>query len=291
VVGAPGIVSLLPFTVGGITNVSTVGTPTPTLALQITVGGFVNVPGFGVVGVTLFISVTVIGIVSTAAVGSISTTVEQIVTVGGIPSTEVVGAPFQQFLYTIGGIGSTVVVGLLIGVGGGRVTVSRIPKPRGRSGGPDFVKGATDTAPQIQSYIDDATGAGPNLNGATVQFTMRRVGSLSPAAQGAATLVSVEDRIVGFDWTTLSQQPDPGYYLANWVATLADGSVETFPNDAPIAVLLTGPQVNASLPPAPTRSALRHRRAALARLGSDLRAARAHAGRQHRAGRRRRDRP
>lgn len=104
----------------------------------------------------------------------------------------------------------------------------------------DFIVRVGDTDSDIRSTLRDVTGAIVNLTGATVRFRMRPAGG--PAAPLKVDQPAIIDSAVGgqvrYAWTGTDTNT-PGLYLAEWRVTFGDGTIESFPNDAVLYLLVS----------------------------------------------------
>lgn len=88
-----------------------------------------------------------------------------------------------------------------------------------------------DTSPAFQTTLTDPAGAAVDLTGNKgITFRMRRPGSSAYKVDAAATVVSPGDGTVRYVFSADDTDTD-GVYLAEWVVTNNDDSVETYPNE------------------------------------------------------------
>jgi len=103
--------------------------------------------------------------------------------------------------------------------------------------GYDFVIRQGDTKPALTYTLTDATGAALNLTGATVNFVMRTLTSSTPAINASATVTNASAGTVSFSFSG-TQTATAGQFMANFVVTYGDGSIQTAPADGYIDVLV-----------------------------------------------------
>ena len=102
-----------------------------------------------------------------------------------------------------------------------------------------------DTAPPIQGQLTYlSTGQPPDLTGATVQFVMTAKSGTTPKVNAAATVVSALSGTVQYP-PIAADTDTAGDFVAEFQVTFPDGSVETFPNPAYIAITITADLDNA----------------------------------------------
>lgn len=104
---------------------------------------------------------------------------------------------------------------------------------------PDFTLSVGDTGPPITAQLQDAAGAGVDVSGTTVTFRMAPIAGGEPVVDGAADLVTPATGEVAYEWVA-GDTDVPGYYRARWRVAYVSGVVESFPNDRPLIVLVTG---------------------------------------------------
>lgn len=91
-----------------------------------------------------------------------------------------------------------------------------------------------DTSPQMVYQLDPPV----SLVNASVVFNMGNVGDPPTIQRAVADVIDSEASIVGFSFT--EEQTDlAGFYRAEFEVTHADGSIETYPNDDYILVIIT----------------------------------------------------
>lgn len=96
-----------------------------------------------------------------------------------------------------------------------------------------------DTKPSIKATLKDGDGTVINLTDATVRFHMRKIGATSTTVDAAATVVSpATGGVVQYDWSA-ADTATIGTYHAEFEVTYGDNSIETFPNNGFISVVVT----------------------------------------------------
>lgn len=102
----------------------------------------------------------------------------------------------------------------------------------------DWYWKANDTAPAIEGQLTDSSGSPVDVTGASVTFIMKAVGGNTPKINAAATIVTAASGIVKYTPAT-GDTDTAGDYLAEFQVIFGDGSKETFPNPAYLAVTIT----------------------------------------------------
>lgn len=95
-----------------------------------------------------------------------------------------------------------------------------------------------DTSPALRYTLAPAP---IDLTGATVRFSMRTRGQITPLINRVAAqiIAPATGGVVQYDWQT-GDTATAGFYDAEFEVTYADASVETFPNYGVIPVLISG---------------------------------------------------
>ena len=99
-----------------------------------------------------------------------------------------------------------------------------------------FIK-QNDDSPSMLATMLDANDDVVPLNGATVRFHMRTLGSRTLVVDEAAVVADAPNGLVRYDWN-VSDTATAGSFQAEFEVTYADGGVETFPNDSYISVTI-----------------------------------------------------
>lgn len=92
-----------------------------------------------------------------------------------------------------------------------------------------------DTQPAFQAILEDGGGDPINLDGATVRFHMRAVGSSAVKVDASASVISAINGIVRYSWSA-ADTDTIGSYQAEFEVTYSDASIETFPNNGYVRV-------------------------------------------------------
>lgn len=98
-----------------------------------------------------------------------------------------------------------------------------------------------DTSPAIQATLQDSAGTAISLVGASVRFHMKSL-SGSVVVDSPMTVTNAAGGVVRYNWQTTNTQT-AGTYYAEFEVTYSDMSVETFPNNDNIAIVIT-PELN-----------------------------------------------
>jgi hypothetical protein len=97
-----------------------------------------------------------------------------------------------------------------------------------------------DTSPAIRAVLKDGDGVPINLDGATVRFHMRPIGETTVTVDAAASVVSPSSAgIVEYSWDA-GDTDAIGSFKAEFEVTYSDNTIETFPNNGYISVVITG---------------------------------------------------
>jgi hypothetical protein len=101
---------------------------------------------------------------------------------------------------------------------------------------PFYIK-QNDTSPAMLATLQDANGNAVNLTGSSVRFHMRLIGKSTVVVDETATIVTALSGVVRYDWSE-NDTEKKGSYQAEFEVTYADASIETFPNDGYISVVI-----------------------------------------------------
>lgn len=100
----------------------------------------------------------------------------------------------------------------------------------------EFRLKANDTAPPLELYcLHD--GENVDITGASARFHMRPVGG-AQSVDAAATIVTAAEGLVRYSWQA-ADTDETGRFEAEFEITYSGGSVESFPNDGHITVIIT----------------------------------------------------
>lgn len=94
-----------------------------------------------------------------------------------------------------------------------------------------------DTSPSLQATLQDANGLAVLLTGATVRLHMIPLNG-GTGLDKAMTVVNATQGTIRYDWVA-GDTSSVGTYAAEFEVTYSDGSVETFPNNDRLAVVIT----------------------------------------------------
>lgn len=101
----------------------------------------------------------------------------------------------------------------------------------------EFYIKKNDTSPAMLATLQDANGNEINLTGASVRFHMRRIGKSEIVVDDAVSIVSASNGSVRYDFSA-NDTGKTGTYQAEFEVTYSDASIETFPNDGYISVVI-----------------------------------------------------
>lgn len=97
----------------------------------------------------------------------------------------------------------------------------------------DFYISTGDSDPELQATLKDADDAAVDVTGATITFSMRRIGKRGTPLvnRESVTIVTAASGIVKYSWPTDgTDTPAQGDYDAEFRVTHSGGRIETFPN-------------------------------------------------------------
>ena len=104
---------------------------------------------------------------------------------------------------------------------------------------PTFYIKQNDTRPLLEVNLRDDRDSPVNITGATVVFSMRNVSDNSVKIDAAsATVTSSTGGRVRYTFTATNTNT-AGNFDAEFQVTFLDGTIETFPNDGYIKVIIT----------------------------------------------------
>lgn len=95
-----------------------------------------------------------------------------------------------------------------------------------------------DTAPSIRATLKDGSGSAIDLTGASVRFHMKDLAGTVKIDTDATVISPATSGIVQYNWTG-SDTDTAGTYYAEFEVTYSDSTVESFPNDGNIGILIT----------------------------------------------------
>lgn len=100
----------------------------------------------------------------------------------------------------------------------------------------DYTIKEGDTRPTLRAALYDPNGVAVNLAGATVRFAMG-VQPGSPLVAAPATIVDAANGIVEYAWVA-GNTDTAGTFYGEFQVTFGDLTVESFPNDGYIQILV-----------------------------------------------------
>jgi len=92
-----------------------------------------------------------------------------------------------------------------------------------------------DTVPALRVSLLNGTDNAISLDGASVRFHMRAIGSLSILIDSSVSVIDAGSGVIQYDWVA-GDTSLIGSYQAEFQVTYADGKIETFPNSEYISV-------------------------------------------------------
>jgi len=96
-----------------------------------------------------------------------------------------------------------------------------------------------DTSPTLDIICKDSDGNVVPVTGATVQFHLRLCGSAALVIDAAGSVVDGPAGHVRYT-PQAGDFDTAGFYEAEYEVTFSDSSVETFPNDGNLQLIVTG---------------------------------------------------
>lgn len=93
----------------------------------------------------------------------------------------------------------------------------------------DFHIKQNDTAPSIESVLEDGSGNAIDLTGASVRFMMKHPSKDTAKVDSSATITDATNGKVRYSWSS-SDTDMEGRFHAEWEVEHSDGTVESFPN-------------------------------------------------------------
>lgn len=95
-----------------------------------------------------------------------------------------------------------------------------------------------DSAPNLRAILKNPDGTAASLVGSTVRFSMRTSGGAVIVSRQPCALVDAPNGVVEYDWQ--DGDTDTGAtHLGEFEVTYSDGSIETFPNDGFVRIMIT----------------------------------------------------
>ena len=95
-----------------------------------------------------------------------------------------------------------------------------------------------DTTPAIRATLQNGSGNAVDLASTTVRFHMREIGSSTTKVDASATVINANTGIVQYDWDA-ADTDTIGTFQAEFEVTYSDDSIETFPNNGYIPIVIT----------------------------------------------------
>ena len=91
----------------------------------------------------------------------------------------------------------------------------------------DFVIRQGDTAPRIIGTLTDGNGDPVDVSGGTARLHLHGLTVDNDMDLNAEV---GDENVVFYDWQT-GDTTEPGYYSGEWQVTMANGQIQSFPND------------------------------------------------------------
>lgn len=101
----------------------------------------------------------------------------------------------------------------------------------------DFLLKRGDTSPAILGSLVGGDGSAVSITGASVRFHMARDANGEVVVDAAAAVVDAAAGQVRYDWQPADTMT-AGRFRAEFEVTYSDGTVETFPNDGDLQILI-----------------------------------------------------
>lgn len=95
-----------------------------------------------------------------------------------------------------------------------------------------------DTAPSIRATLKDGSGNAIDLSNTTVRFHMKDLSGTIKIDASAQVITPATSGIVQYAWQS-GDTDTAGSYYAEFEVTYSDNTVESFPNDGNIGILIT----------------------------------------------------
>lgn len=95
-----------------------------------------------------------------------------------------------------------------------------------------------DTAPSIRATLKDGNGNAIDLSNATVRFHMKDLAGTIKVDAAANIIIPATNGVVQYAWQS-GDTDTTGTYYAEFEVTYSDGTIESFPNDGNIGILIT----------------------------------------------------
>ena len=103
---------------------------------------------------------------------------------------------------------------------------------------PFYIK-QNDTAPSIRATLKDGSGNAIDLSNATVRFHMKDLAGTIKIDAAANIIIPATNGVVQYAWQSGDTDTAGSYYAEFEVTYTTDSTVESFPNDGNIGILIT----------------------------------------------------
>ncbi len=100
-----------------------------------------------------------------------------------------------------------------------------------------FIIKQNDTSPSLEATLSDANLVPVDITAATVMLHMKAVGG-DVVLDEQMTITDADGGVVQYDWQT-GDTDTVGTYYVEFEVTYADGSIETFPNNSSLPLVIT----------------------------------------------------
>jgi len=104
---------------------------------------------------------------------------------------------------------------------------------------PTFFIKQNDDRPHLDAFLRDDKDRPVDITGASVKFHLRSLADNSvKITDGSVSVTNATEGAVRFEWTTTNTNTS-GNYQGEFQVTFADATVESFPNNGYIKVVIT----------------------------------------------------
>jgi len=100
-----------------------------------------------------------------------------------------------------------------------------------------FTMKQNDTSPVVHATLQDGEGVAVDLTGSTVMFHMINAADGTVKIDGPTVITEPTNGIVWYHWLT-GDTDTPGTFYVEFEVTYPSGSIETFPNNKDLTVIV-----------------------------------------------------